>query len=219
GQVAEAAVALGVQREQQEFGDMLVGSYQDTYHNLTLKVMHGLKWACEQCWPRYILKMDEDCFVNTNCLPAFLAELNTVSMGLYVGSLFSRKKRQVICEPSASGTCRPSRDSRPDEYPPYPSGIGYILSLDAAEKILEATQHVHPIPVEDAYIGILAEEAGVQARMSACFAKHNVRWHVCNYRYLMVIHHLSPHEQEAAQQSMLQAHSACRHSLELTCWK
>ncbi|XP_025900773.1 beta-1,3-galactosyltransferase 5-like [Nothoprocta perdicaria] len=218
GQAAEAAVAWAVQREQQEFGDVLVGSYQDTYRNLTLKVMHGLKWACEQCRPRYILKTDDDCFVNTDRLPAFLAELNTVSTGLYVGSLFSREKRRVIREPSSKWYVS-RQDYRPDEYPPYASGIGYVLSLDAAEKILEVAQRVRPIPVEDAYVGILAEAAGVRARASARFTKHNVGWRVCNYRYLMVIHQLRPREQEAARRSMLQARGACRHSPELARWK
>ncbi|XP_067172550.1 beta-1,3-galactosyltransferase 5-like [Apteryx mantelli] len=218
GQAANAEVAQRMQRERQEFGDILVGNYKDTYRNLTLKVMHGLKWASEQCQPYYILKTDDDCFVNTDRLPTFLAELNTVRTGLYVGSLFSREKRQVIREPSSKWYVS-RQDYRPDEYPPYASGIGYVLSLDAAEKILEAAQRVRPIPVEDAYVGILAEEAGVRAKASARFAKHNVRWRVCNYRYLMVIHHLSPREQEAARRSMLEARSACRDSLEVTRWK
>ncbi|XP_064357812.1 beta-1,3-galactosyltransferase 5-like [Dromaius novaehollandiae] len=218
GQAAEAEVARGVQREQQEFGDILVGNYKDTYRNLTLKVMHGLKWASKKCRPRYILKTDDDCFVNTDRLPAFLAEVNTVRTGLYVGSLFSQEKRQVIREPSSKWYVS-RQDYHPDEYPPYASGIGYVLSLDVAEKILEAARRVRPIPVEDAYVGILAEEAGVRAKASARFAKHNVRWRVCNYRYLMVIHHLSPREQEAAWRSMLQAHSACRDSLEVSRWK
>ncbi|XP_068781968.1 beta-1,3-galactosyltransferase 5-like isoform X1 [Struthio camelus] len=217
-QAAEAEVARGVQREQQEFGDILVGNYKDTYRNLTLKVMHGLKWASEQCRPCYILKTDDDCFVNTDRLPTFLAELNTARTGLYVGSLFSQEKRQVIREPSSKWYVS-RQDYRPDKYPPYASGIGYVLSLDAAEKILEAARRVRPIPVEDAYVGILAEEAGVRAKASARFAKHNVRWRVCNYRYLMVIHHLNPREQEAARRSMLQARSACRDSLEVTRWK
>ncbi|XP_068781970.1 beta-1,3-galactosyltransferase 5-like isoform X2 [Struthio camelus] len=182
------------------------------------QVMHGLKWASEQCRPCYILKTDDDCFVNTDRLPTFLAELNTARTGLYVGSLFSQEKRQVIREPSSKWYVS-RQDYRPDKYPPYASGIGYVLSLDAAEKILEAARRVRPIPVEDAYVGILAEEAGVRAKASARFAKHNVRWRVCNYRYLMVIHHLNPREQEAARRSMLQARSACRDSLEVTRWK
>nr|XP_005283866.1 beta-1,3-galactosyltransferase 5-like [Chrysemys picta bellii]XP_023963667.1 beta-1,3-galactosyltransferase 5-like [Chrysemys picta bellii]XP_042697345.1 beta-1,3-galactosyltransferase 5-like [Chrysemys picta bellii] len=218
GQSADIGVAHGIQREQQEFGDILIGNYQDTYRNLTLKVMHGFKWVAERCRPSYILKTDDDCFVNTDRLPEFLLEHNTIKTGLYAGSLFSREKRQVIREPSSKWYVS-RQDYRPDEYPPYASGIGYILSLDAVERILWAAEHVHPIPVEDAYVGILAEKAGIRVKSSARFAKHNVRWRVCNYRYLMVIHHLSPQEQEVAKGNMLQARSACHESLEVTRWK
>uniref|UniRef100_A0A8C8VHC3 Hexosyltransferase n=1 Tax=Pelusios castaneus TaxID=367368 RepID=A0A8C8VHC3_9SAUR len=218
GRTADAGVAQGIQREQQEFRDILIGNYQDTYRNLTLKVMHGFKWGAERCRPSYILKTDDDCFVNTDRLPQFLLEHNTIKTGLYAGSLFSREKRQVIREPSSKWFVS-RQDYRPDEYPPYASGIGYILSLDAAEQILWAAEHVPPIPVEDAYVGILAEEAGIRAKSSARFAKHNVRWRVCNYRYLMVIHHLSPQEQVLAEGNMLQARHACRDSLEITRWK
>lgn len=218
GQTADAGAAREIQREQQAFGDLLVGNYLDAYRNLTLKVMHGLKWAAERCRPRYVLKTDDDCFVNTAWLPAFLQEHNRVRAGLYAGSLFSREKRQVIREPSSKWYVS-RQDYRPEEYPPYASGIGYLLSLDAAQRLLGAAERVRPIPVEDAYVGILAEEAGIRVQASARFAKHNVHWQVCNYRYLLVIHHLSPREQAAAKRSMLQARRACQDSLEVTRWK
>ncbi|XP_074850553.1 beta-1,3-galactosyltransferase 5-like [Carettochelys insculpta] len=218
GQTADVGVTQEIQREQREFGDLLVGNYLDTYRNLTLKVMHGFKWVAERCQPSYILKTDDDCFVNTDRLPEFLQEHNTIKTGLYAGSLFPREKRQVIREPSSKWYVS-RQDYLPAEYPPYASGVGYVLSLDAAQRILWAAERVHPIPVEDAYVGILAQEAGIRVKSSARFAKHNVRWRLCNYRYLMVIHHLSPQEQEVAKGNMLRARRACRGGLEVTKWK
>ncbi|XP_014381960.1 beta-1,3-galactosyltransferase 5-like [Alligator sinensis] len=218
GQAADAGTASRIRQEQQDFGDILVGNYRDTYRNLTLKVMHGLKWAAERCRPRYVLKTDDDCFVNTDRLPGFLAQLDPVPARLYAGSVFSREKRQVIREPSSKWYVS-RQDYGPDKYPPYASGIGYVLSLEAAAQVLAAAERVRPIPVEDAYVGILAEAAGIRAQASTRFAKHNVQWRVCNYRYLMVIHHLSPPQQEAARRSMLQARNACRDSLEVTRWR
>ncbi|KAM6111500.1 LOW QUALITY PROTEIN: beta-1,3-galactosyltransferase 5-like [Phoenicopterus ruber ruber] len=197
--------AWGAQ-EGQEFGDILLGSYGDTYCNLTLKVMHSLKWVSEQCWPHYNPKMDDNCFHGLDHLPIFLAGLDPAWTGLYMGSLFYREKRQVICQPSSKWHVA-QQDYHPDIYLPYASGISYVLSLDAAKKILEVAWHVHPIPVEDTYMGILVEVTGVWARASTCFAKHNEPWHVCSYHYLMVIHILSLREQEGAHRSMLQAPS------------
>ena len=98
-----------------------------------------------------------------------------------MGSLFYWEKRQVIHQPSSKWHVVQQDYHLDDIYLPYASGISYVLSLDAAKKILEVAWHVHPIPVEDTYMGILAEVTGVWARASARFAKHNVPWHVCNY--------------------------------------
>ncbi|XP_062984798.1 beta-1,3-galactosyltransferase 5-like [Elgaria multicarinata webbii] len=218
GQTTPEGSAWQVQQEQREFRDILVGNYLDTYRNLTLKVMHGLKWALERCRPSYVLKTDDDCFVNTEWLPEFLARRNAIKTGLYAGSLFPREKRQVIRHPSSKWYVS-NQDYPPNEYPPYASGVGYILSLDAVRRIMQAAEHVRPIPVEDAYLGILAQRAGLRLQPSARFAKQNARWRLCNYRYLMVIHHLSAREQEAATQSVREARSACRETLEITQWK
>ncbi|XP_078530585.1 beta-1,3-galactosyltransferase 5-like [Lissotriton helveticus] len=218
GQSYDREMTKMIRDEQQKFGDILIGNYMDTYRNLTRKVMHGLKWARDRCQPEYVLKTDDDCFVNTDGLPALLAEHNTVKAGLYVGSLFPRDKRMVIREPSSKWYVS-QRDYESDIFPPYVSGVGYILSLDAADLILRAAEYVRPIPVEDVYIGVLAKMAGIQVKSSARFAKHNVNWRVCNYRYLMVIHHVSPEEQELAMGNMLKARTTCRNSTKILRWK
>ncbi|XP_048384337.2 beta-1,3-galactosyltransferase 4-like isoform X1 [Stegostoma tigrinum] len=99
GQATGEGAADLIQSEQEVFQDVLVGNYLDTYRNLTLKVMHGLKWAVSTCRPLYILKTDDDCFVNTDRLPRFLVRDNPIQTGLYAGSLFAPEKREVIRNP------------------------------------------------------------------------------------------------------------------------
>uniref|UniRef100_H3B1P1 Hexosyltransferase n=2 Tax=Latimeria chalumnae TaxID=7897 RepID=H3B1P1_LATCH len=199
GRASDGRVPQEVLEEKESFEDIVLGNYVDTYRNLTLKVMHGLKWAAEHCRPQYILKTDDDCFVNTDRLPQFLVEHNTIRSGLYVGSLFAPNQRHVIREPLSKWYVS-EEDFRPDFYPPYASGVGYILSLDTAQAMLQVAELVRPIPVEDAYVGILAEAAGIVVKSSGRFAKHNMNWRVCNYRYLMVIHHLDAGELRAANE-------------------
>uniref|UniRef100_A0A803SX90 Hexosyltransferase n=1 Tax=Anolis carolinensis TaxID=28377 RepID=A0A803SX90_ANOCA len=208
GQSLDKRVARQIRREQREFGDVLLGGYLDTYRNLTLKVLHGLKWATERCRPHFILKTDDDCFVNTDRLPAFLAQHWHVGLLLYAGSVFPREKRRVIRSP-ASKWYVSREDYSPEEYPPYASGIGYLLSLGAARRVLWAAERVPPIPVEDAFVGILAQRAGLRPTSSARFAQQNARWHLCNYRFLMVIHHLNASEQQGAVRSMREAQAVC----------
>ncbi|XP_036383555.1 beta-1,3-galactosyltransferase 5-like [Megalops cyprinoides] len=218
GQRSEVGVSTEILQEQQAYGDILVGNYADSYRNLTLKVMHGLKWAADNCEPQFILKTDDDCFVNTDYLPRFLVEFNREKTGLYAGSLFAPGKRTVIRDPLSKWYVS-WEDFRDQEYPPYASGIGYVLSTDAVRRILKAAEHVPPVPMEDAYVGILAKEASVHVISSDRFTKHNVNWRVCNYRYLMVIHHLNVGELKVAQENMIKARTACSQTKEITRWK
>ncbi|XP_063049626.1 beta-1,3-galactosyltransferase 5-like [Engraulis encrasicolus] len=218
GQPVESGVFPHIAQEQQDYGDILLGNYEDCYRNLTLKVMHGLWWASEHCRPRFVLKTDDDCFVNTYYLPRYLTEFNQDSAGVYVGSVFHLGRRHVIRDQRSKWYVSKD-DFREQEYPPYASGIGYVLSLDVAREMVEAARDVPPVPMEDAYVGVLAREVGVTVRDSGRFAKHNVNWRVCNYRYLMVIHHLDAGQLREAQQNRLKAQGrACNHTREITGW-
>lgn len=42
GQASGAAVGWGVQQEEQDFGNILLGRYTDMFCNITLKVIHGI---------------------------------------------------------------------------------------------------------------------------------------------------------------------------------
>lgn len=54
-------------------GDILQAAFQDSYRNLTLKTLSGLNWADKHCpMARYILKTDDDVFVN---VPELVSEL------------------------------------------------------------------------------------------------------------------------------------------------
>ncbi|XP_072269744.1 beta-1,3-galactosyltransferase 5-like [Pyxicephalus adspersus] len=207
-----------IHNEQRTNNDILLGTYLDTYRNLTLKVMHGMKWAVERCRPRYILKTDDDCFVNTLYLPSFLRGHGLLTPHLYVGSVFPEQKRSVIRDPMSKWYVS-YREYGRDVYPAYASGIGYIVSFHTAKSILHIAAILPPIPVEDAYVGILAERAKVGLLTSSRFAKHNVKWSVCNYRYLMVIHGLSPEEHALAQDMVQRARTACNHSVEVAHWR
>ena len=218
GQPLELGLFPHIAQEQQDYGDILLGNYVDCYRNLTLKVMHGLWWAADNCGSRFVLKTDDDCFVNTYHLPRYLAEFNKVRTGLYVGSVFHLGRRHVIRDQRSKWYVS-KEDFREQEYPPYASGIGYVLSHDVVWKLVDEAKDVPPVPMEDTYVGILAREAGVSVRDSGRFAKNNANWRVCNYRYLMVIHHLDARQLREAQQSMLKACTACNQTKEITSWK
>ena len=59
--------------------------FQDTYHNLTLKTIMGLKWMSIFCpQAQYVLKTDDDIYVNVDLLHrSLLEESKTLSQNIH----------------------------------------------------------------------------------------------------------------------------------------
>ncbi len=53
-----------VKRENEIYGDIVFGAFQEDYRNLTYKTRLGLKWAHFHCQADYFLKTDDDVFIN-----------------------------------------------------------------------------------------------------------------------------------------------------------
>ncbi|XP_076460774.1 beta-1,3-galactosyltransferase 1-like [Babylonia areolata] len=167
-----------VQAESAQYGDLLVADFVDSYRNLTLKVLHGLHWVLRYCpQAKFILKADDDVFVNVPLLTTFLLNRgsnNSIYGHIYlVPRVFRGKGRWAVDE-----------DVYPFSYfPVYMSGTSYVMATDAARKILK-TSHVVPlIPVEDAFItGVLAQITGVRRINTSGFTQFSERQpDVCDF--------------------------------------
>ena len=65
GRRSDSRLQSAVDKEALVHRDIVLGNFQDHYRNLTLKTLVGLKWACCNCKSaRYVLKTDDDVFVN-----------------------------------------------------------------------------------------------------------------------------------------------------------
>lgn len=53
-----------VETEAKTYGDIVLGGLHEDYRNLTMKTRLGLKWAYYHCEAKYILKTDDDVFIN-----------------------------------------------------------------------------------------------------------------------------------------------------------
>ncbi|XP_077862651.1 beta-1,3-galactosyltransferase 1-like [Saccoglossus kowalevskii] len=184
-----------IEDEFYEYGDILLGDYIDTYRNLTLKVQNGFKWAVENCQPQYLLKTDDDCYVNTRYFPRFLDQFNPNRDGLYAGAMFN--DRGVVRDKNSKWYVSPE-DYPMSVYPRYASGTGYVLSKDVLQRVVEAFSEVHPFPVEDAYTGVVVHRVGVSMLDTGRFTMYNKQWRICNYLYLLVIHGVTPEQQYLA---------------------
>uniref|UniRef100_A0A6B2E7Y3 Hexosyltransferase n=1 Tax=Phlebotomus kandelakii TaxID=1109342 RepID=A0A6B2E7Y3_9DIPT len=62
-----------VELEAQWYGDVIQGSFLDTYRNLTYKHAMALHWSSTRCpEAHFLLKADDDIFVNTPAIVDFL---------------------------------------------------------------------------------------------------------------------------------------------------
>lgn len=66
GTTIDGKIPRSVLQEFQQYRDIVVGDFRDTYRNLTLKGVLGLRWVTEAC-PRanIVLKVDDDIVFNT----------------------------------------------------------------------------------------------------------------------------------------------------------
>ena len=134
--------------------DLIRGAQKENYYNLTLKTQMGLEWASKYCDFQYLLKADDDVFVNPYLLMDYLRKPNTPKTKLYTGACrygnrpFRGGKYGVSVEEYNRTT-----------YPGFCNGPAYVLSSDMVRKLVEmfdvSKKH---FKLEDVYIGLLVEK-------------------------------------------------------------
>ncbi|KAL1516555.1 hypothetical protein ABEB36_000460 [Hypothenemus hampei] len=146
-----------------KYQDIIQGTFLDTYRNLTLKHIMTLKYAIYHC-PRakYILKTDDDVFVNMPLMLNFLYNLSPLEVG---GLLFCNVKKDVEAIRSYRSKWRVSFNEYPfRNYPNYCPGWVILYSPDVAFKLYKSAQ-IDPgsfFWIDDVYVtGILAERNNI----------------------------------------------------------
>ncbi|XP_077142333.1 beta-1,3-galactosyltransferase 4 [Ranitomeya variabilis] len=183
--------------------DIIQANFTDSYQNLTLKTITGLTWALEKCHgTKYLLKTDDDVFVNTLFLTQFLRRVSGLQ---YMGRLHwhvsanrDPDSRHYVSEELYGG----------NYFPPYCSGTGYILSHEAAALLLEQVRSGPWVAVEDVYVGILAHAAGIAPRHVAKISgSMSVPHSTCCYRTMFNSHGMTPKGMQEAWNMLKEAES------------
>ncbi|KAK3089737.1 hypothetical protein FSP39_006090 [Pinctada imbricata] len=146
----------GVEHENRIFNDIIQGDFLDSYNNLALKILLGLRWTSLYCSDvSYILKADDDMFVN---IPVLIDVINEYDKrlshnGLILGNINSDAKVRRV------GRWAVSKDAYPfPHFPPYAYGNSYVISANIVSRLFSRSEYMPYVPVEDAYItGILAK--------------------------------------------------------------
>ncbi|XP_043390462.1 LOW QUALITY PROTEIN: UDP-GlcNAc:betaGal beta-1,3-N-acetylglucosaminyltransferase 8 [Chelonia mydas] len=182
--------------ESQAYGDVLVWDFEDTFFNLTLKDFLFLGWARAHCPDaRFVLKGDDDVFINTPRVLAYLGALDTRrARALYTGQVMANASpfRQ------ASSKYYIPESFYAGPYPAYAGGGGYIFSGRLAPALFLLAQHVAFYPIDDVYTGLCFQALGVRAEAHPEFQTFDIaekdRADPCAHRQLLLVHRRSPQQ-------------------------
>ena len=132
---------------------MVQEDFSDTYRNLTIKTLMGMKWAAKFCpKAKFVLKIDDDIGLNTYELISYLEEITWK---------FPHLQNTMICQiihranvgRNTTNKFYISKDDYPeDEYPSYCNGPSYLLTSDLARKLFIKSLHFKNFVFEDIHI-------------------------------------------------------------------
>ena len=167
-----------LKKENSIYGDMIRANYYEHYWNQTFKIQMAFEWAARYCNFSYLLKADDDVFVNSKGLLDVLELKTTPKKGLYMGKLHHnqivpRKGKWRVSYEEYNGT----------HYPDFCGGGGFVMSYDVVESVVPLFDAIKPYRMDDVYVGMLAEKLAVIAVGHAGFVIRgfHVPHNQCNF--------------------------------------
>ncbi|XP_044733434.1 beta-1,3-galactosyltransferase 5 [Chrysoperla carnea] len=162
GRVENSKTQKQIENENQKYNDIIQGSFMDSYRNMTYKYVSALKYSIYHCPDaRYVLKTDDDVFVNMPFMINFLS---------YTISSYGAKKL-IYCTPYDNATPKRSyrskwrvsfREYRGHSYPKYCPGWAVLHSPDVIFKLYEEAQRAEYFWIDDVHItGTLVQRANL----------------------------------------------------------
>ncbi|XP_022081523.1 beta-1,3-galactosyltransferase 1-like [Acanthaster planci] len=156
GKTVNSTLNDKVANENRQHRDIIQGNFVDSYLNLTHKTMMGWRWASKFCsGAEYVASADDDVLLNVHTIVRRLVSKirNNYAEGfLQVGSKPYRGRSKW----------HTSLDLYPEPtYPPYFSGVCYVLSGDVAVKVYKESMHVRFLQWDDVYVGMVLNKLNV----------------------------------------------------------
>ncbi|ESO93881.1 hypothetical protein LOTGIDRAFT_74915, partial [Lottia gigantea] len=173
-------------QEAKIYKDIIMEDFQDSYQNLTYKTMMGFKFVTLFCNnAKYILKTDDDMWINLNSLNEYL-QTNSEKLTHSVGGSCHQTAGPIR---SKSSKWYASFESYPSaKYPGYCSGTGYILTTKTAQEVFEISKNVPFFHLEDVYVSLCIRKLGYSLEgIRGFFYGAGTKSDLCRYKKKGVI--------------------------------
>ncbi|XP_013379398.1 beta-1,3-galactosyltransferase 5-like [Lingula anatina] len=177
--------------EAEIFRDVLQIDFNDTYRNLTLKTLSAMRWALTCCdKAKFIMKADDDIIMQYKLVVRTLLARTAVknASDCFMGFVF--KDKPPIRNPLDKWYVG-ENEYPGSKFPPYVNGPSYIMAMSTARKLLSAAFTLPYLSMEDAFLGIAAEKAGVTPEHDGRFVPFfwpGHEYNFCAYQHMLTIH-------------------------------
>ncbi|XP_059201651.1 N-acetyllactosaminide beta-1,3-N-acetylglucosaminyltransferase 2 [Centropristis striata] len=187
--------------ESKHYGDILQWDFKDTFFNLTLKDVLFWSWFSRSCGQtRFVLKGDDDVFVNTPNMITYLQDQ------LKKPQAHITMKDFMIGEVIAAAAPNRGNLSKyfiPDSfykgfYPMYAGGGGVVYSGQLTRRLHEMSKRVHLFPIDDVYVGMCMKRLNAHPIHHPAFLTFDFpgkeEEKPCSYHTILLVHKRSPEQ-------------------------
>ena len=154
-----------IYNEIDEYGDIILGDFHDSYENNTIKTILGYQMALKMFQFRFLLKTDDDILLNPRAIIENLKPLNE-KVPIYAGSSVRLPKLKKI--PRANNCTKYdckwalTKSQWPFDYNvDFARGLAAIFTRSTIEILLEGYKFVPYLHTDDSYIGYVLKRRGV----------------------------------------------------------
>lgn len=138
-----------IEKEVETHGDIIRIDLFDSYKNLSMKVLMGLKWSSTFCQGvEFVMKVDDDCFVHVGNAITMLAKLTVPKHGIIVGNIDDRHKVQR----TETKWVLSVEEFPFPKMPLYANGQTYVISGNIIRSLLYAGERMPYVFIEDGFV-------------------------------------------------------------------
>lgn len=146
-------------------GDLVQGNFEDAYRNMTYKHVMALKWFTYSCADsHYLLKTDDDVFVNTPLMYNYLEKSTALSQQFHHGRLlFCNELSGAKVKRTFRSKWRVSYEEYEEKYfPRHCPGFSIIYSTDIVPLLYQKAQKLPYFWIDDVHItGTVASKLNI----------------------------------------------------------